>query len=106
MSLKRTKRSATAGKSPATQSASVTVATPTGPAERKAEIGLTISNAMRDLSRKKQVDWTRETPATVSAQSSLDEAMIGFIEGTATREAVKKAYKQFADLHIVEKGTN
>jgi hypothetical protein len=56
---------------------------------------------MKALSVKKQIDWSRETPEILLAQNGLDEAMIGFIEGSTTREEVKRAYKSYADLHVV-----
>lgn len=56
---------------------------------------------MTALSRKKSMDWTRDTPAISAAQDELDNAMFDYVQGTATRETVKKSYKKFADLHIV-----
>lgn len=101
MSSTKPKRSASAVKSPATQPASATVATPTGRVERRTEICRTVSQAMTALSRKKPMDWTRDTPAINEAEAKLDGAMYDFVQGTATREAVKKAYKGWADLHVV-----
>lgn len=102
MSLKRTKNSASAGKSPATESSSAqAVATNTGATERKAEINRTISEAMTALSARKTMDWARDTPEISAAQDRLDNAMADFIAGTATREQVKRAYRAYADLHIV-----
>lgn len=69
-------------------------------AKRRTEIMRTISEAMKALSAKKQMDWTRDTSATAAAQDDLDKAMMGFIEGTATRDEVKRAYKRYADLHV------
>lgn len=72
--------------------------------DRRTEICRTVSEAMTALSRKKAMDWTRDTPAINEAEARLEGAMSDFVQGTATREAVKKAYKGWADLHIVEKG--
>lgn len=72
--------------------------------ERRTEICRTVSEAMTALSRKKAMDWTRDTPETKAAQDRLDGAMFDYVQGEATREQVKMLYKQFADLHIVEKG--
>jgi len=55
---------------------------------------------MKALSAKKSMDWARDTPEISTAQDGLDLAMAGFIEGTTTREEVKKAYKAYADLHV------
>jgi hypothetical protein len=60
---------------------------------------------MKALSAKKSTDWARDTPEIRAAQDGLDEAMANYIDGTTTREEVKKAYKHYADLHVVEKGT-
>lgn len=72
--------------------------------ERRTEICHTVSEAMKALSRKKSMDWTRDTPAITAAQEELDKTMFGYVQGEATREQVKKFYKRFADLHVVEKG--
>lgn len=73
-------------------------------ANRRSEIMATVGEAMKALSAKKPMDWSRENSETLAAGERLDSAMCGFIEGTATREEVKKAYRGYADLHVVEKG--
>lgn len=106
MSSRATRKSASAGKSQGTASSNAPLAeTSIGRKERRAEIGQTVSQAMKSLSAKRTMDWTRETPEISAAQAVLDETMTQYVEGTATREDVKKAYRTYADLHIVEKGT-
>lgn len=81
------------------------VKTSIGPKDRRAEISRTVGEAMKSLSAKKTMDWGRETPETIKAGFELDEAMADFVAEKATREQVKAAYKVYADLHVVEKGT-
>lgn len=73
-------------------------------AERRTEICRTVSEAVKALSKKKSMDWARDTAAISAAQDELDSAMFDYVQGTTTREQVKKSYKRFADLHVVEKG--
>ena len=68
--------------------------------ERRTEIMQTVGSAMKALSEKKSMDWSRENPETIAAGEQLDNAMADFIGGKATREDVKKAYKGYADLHV------
>ncbi len=60
----------------------------------------TIGSAMKALSDKKPMDWSRENAETIAAGERLDVSMAAYIEGGATREDVKKAYKNYADLHV------
>lgn len=103
MSSAQHKKSASAAPSPVTELSNVPpVAISTGANERRQEICRTVSEAMTALSRKKSMDWTRDTPAINEAETRLEGAMFDFVLGTATREAVKKAYRQWANLHEVK----
>ena len=73
-------------------------------AQRRAEIMHTVGVAMKSLSAKKSMAWDRENEATIAAGVGLDNVMADFVEGSASREAVKKSYRKYADAHIVEKG--
>lgn len=75
--------------------------------ERMRSIGKTLSDAM---AQRTDCDWSRDTPVTAAAQVALDEAVTSFILGTAlyrfedpqyaTREDVRAAYKQYAEMHV------
>lgn len=73
-------------------------------ANRRSEIMATVGEAMKALSAKKPMDWSRENSATITAGTGLDNAMADYVSGDATREQVKAAYKAYADTHVVEKG--
>lgn len=72
---------------------------------RRAGIGQTVSQAMKSLSAKRVMDWTKESPEISVAEAALNEAMAAYVDEKATREEVKKAYKVWADLHVGERGT-
>lgn len=73
-------------------------------ANRRSEIMHTISEAIKAISQKKTMDWLRETQETIAAGDQLDNAMVDYIEGKVTKEDVKRAYKSYVELHVVEKG--
>lgn len=68
--------------------------------KRRTEIMRTISEAMKALSAKKPMAWDRENSETIAAGERLDNAMADYVSGKVTREQVKAAYKNYADLHI------
>jgi hypothetical protein len=64
-------------------------------AERRREIGQTISEAMKKL----DIDWTREGAAITTAQAEMEEAMALYCEGKASKIEVKRAYKTWVNAH-------
>lgn len=92
----RGRKSASAGKFPVTDGVPVAVGTSTGYQERKTEIGQVISTAMKNLPN---ADWARETPETIAAGNSLDEAMDNYIKGLGDLGEVRTAYKGYARAH-------
>lgn len=56
-------------------------------------IGKVLSDAM---AQRKEIDWSKETPATIEAQAALDEQVARFVLEDGTREQVRQAYQQYA----------
>lgn len=66
------------------------------PLQRLQEIGRLLADGMKLA---EGVDWTRETPQIVVAQSNLDEQVTLYCEDRASKPDVRRAYQAWRDLH-------
>lgn len=93
----RTRKSVNAAKSQGIPPVDArSVATPIGLSERRREIGLTISEAMKKLP---EIDWKRETPAIEEAFEAMQESMAMYSEGKASKAEVKLSYQAWVKAH-------
>jgi len=65
---------------------------------RRLEIGKTIHDAMGAYEKSHKVDWTK---AGEQESNNLNEVLTQYVEGTASREDVKRVYQQYVQTCVV-----